>query len=90
MLRLIAGTAAAATRAGRRVAVCGEIAGDTAALPLLVGLGIRELSVTPALVPAVKAAARAVDVPVARRLAAKAQDAESAEAVRALLSESGR
>ena len=90
VLRLIAGTAAAATRAGRRVAVCGEIAGDTAALPLLVGLGIRELSVTPALVPAVKAAARAVDVPVARRLAAKAQDAESAEAVRALLSESGR
>ena len=90
VLRLIAGTAAAATRAGRRVSVCGEIAGDTAALPLLVGLGVRELSVTPVLVPAVKAAVRAVDVPEARRLAAKAQDAESAEEVRALLAESGR
>jgi phosphoenolpyruvate-protein phosphotransferase len=49
-LRLVAQTC----RAGVPVAVCGQLAGDTAAIPLLVGLGVRELSVAPARVPAVK------------------------------------
>jgi phosphoenolpyruvate-protein phosphotransferase (PTS system enzyme I) len=41
-------------RAGVPVAVCGQLAGDADAVPLLVGLGVRELSVAPARVPAVK------------------------------------
>ncbi|HYT27873.1 MAG TPA: phosphoenolpyruvate--protein phosphotransferase [Ktedonobacteraceae bacterium] len=41
-------------RAGVPVAVCGQLAGDADAIPLLVGLGVRELSVAPARVPAVK------------------------------------
>src|SRR5947209_2385234 len=49
-LRLVAQTC----RAGVPVAVCGQLAGDTDAIPLLVGLGVRELSVAPARVPAVK------------------------------------
>lgn len=36
------------------VAVCGQMASDPAAIPLLVGLGVRELSVSPARIPAVK------------------------------------
>jgi phosphoenolpyruvate-protein phosphotransferase (PTS system enzyme I) len=41
-------------RAGMPVAVCGQLAGDEHAVPLLVGLGVRELSVAPARVPAIK------------------------------------
>jgi phosphoenolpyruvate-protein phosphotransferase len=41
-------------RAGVPVAVCGQLASDTEAVPLLVGLGVRELSVAPVHVPAVK------------------------------------
>jgi phosphoenolpyruvate-protein kinase (PTS system EI component) len=36
------------------VAVCGQLASNEEAIPLLVGLGVRELSVAPARVPAVK------------------------------------
>ncbi len=49
-LRLVAQTC----RAGIPVAVCGQLAGDANAVPLLVGLGVRELSVAPMRVPAVK------------------------------------
>jgi phosphoenolpyruvate-protein phosphotransferase len=41
-------------QAGIPVAVCGQLAGDEEAIPVLVGLGVRELSVAPARVPAVK------------------------------------
>lgn len=41
-------------QAGVPVAVCGQLAGNADAIPLLVGLGVRELSVAPAHVPAVK------------------------------------
>jgi phosphoenolpyruvate-protein phosphotransferase len=50
MLRLIAQIC----QAGMPVAVCGQLAGDVQAIPLLVGLGVRELSVAPARVPTVK------------------------------------
>ncbi len=50
ILRLIAQTC----RAGVPVAVCGQLAGDTNAIPLLVGLGVRELSVAPTRVSVVK------------------------------------
>jgi len=50
ILRLIAQVC----QIGMPVAVCGQLAGDVHAVPLLVGLGVRELSVAPARVPAVK------------------------------------
>jgi phosphoenolpyruvate-protein phosphotransferase len=50
ILRLIAQIC----QVGVPVAVCGQLAGDIHAVPLLVGLGVRELSVAPARVPAVK------------------------------------
>ncbi|WP_355661511.1 phosphoenolpyruvate--protein phosphotransferase [Halomonas salifodinae] len=60
VLRLIQATVAGA--AGRcPVGVCGAAAGDTLAAPLLVALGVDELSVEPARVPAVKAALRRLD-----------------------------
>jgi len=48
VLRLIAMTIRAARRAGKRVAICGELAGDRTATRLLLGMGLREFSMHPA------------------------------------------
>jgi phosphocarrier protein FPr len=71
--------------AGARVAVsvCGEAASDELAIPLLVGLGVRELSVSPPVVPRVKAAVRTLDVPRCTVLARQALALPDARAVRA-------
>jgi phosphocarrier protein FPr len=69
--------------AGRAlVAVCGELAADETAVPLLCALGVRELSVAPAAIPAIKETVRAVDLGRASVAAAAALDAEDAAAVR--------
>jgi phosphocarrier protein FPr len=67
------------------VAVCGELAADERACALLIGLGVRELSVAPCAVPAIKQAVRDFDTGDAATLAASALAAESADAVRGLL-----
>jgi phosphocarrier protein FPr len=70
---------------GALVAICGELAADVAAVPLLVGLGVGELSVSPGAVPQVKEAVRGVDRGEARDLVRRALAAEGPEAVRVLL-----
>lgn len=61
VLRLIHQSVRAAERAGIPVSVCGETASNPLAVPLLVGLGIAELSGTPRSVPVVKEIVRALD-----------------------------
>jgi phosphoenolpyruvate-protein phosphotransferase len=85
VLRLIDGVVRAADPRGRHVAVCGEAAGDPAVIPFLVGLGIRELSVTPSAIPAVRAAVAALDPEACRRQAAAALAAGTLGEVRSLL-----
>jgi phosphocarrier protein FPr len=65
--------------------VCGELAGDPLASALLVGLGVRELSMTPRAIPAVKDAIRSISASKAKQLAALALHRDSAASVRALL-----
>jgi multiphosphoryl transfer protein len=84
VLRLVDLTARAAAKAGKDVAVCGEIAGDPLAIPLLIGLGITELSMAPIRIPLAKDAVRAAGAGAARRLAAAALAAESSAEVRRL------
>ena len=85
VLRLIELTARAAADAGRRVAVCGEAAGDPTAIPVLLGLGVTELSMAPPSVAQAKQTVRATSVTAARRLAQEALAAASAAEVRALV-----
>jgi phosphoenolpyruvate-protein phosphotransferase/dihydroxyacetone kinase phosphotransfer subunit len=56
VLRLIHQVADAGRNAGKPVAVCGEMAGNVRLAPLLVGLGIDELSMTPTALPQVRSA----------------------------------
>jgi phosphoenolpyruvate-protein phosphotransferase/dihydroxyacetone kinase phosphotransfer subunit len=68
------------------VAVCGEAAADQTAIPVLLGLGVRELSVSPHSVPSVKARVRALDLARCTSLAHAALDLDDAASVRQLFS----
>ncbi len=85
VLRLLAGVASAARASGRHVAVCGEAAGDPQMTPLLVGLGVDELSVAPSSIGAVRARLQGLDVAACRALATAAVEATTVERVRALV-----
>jgi phosphotransferase system enzyme I (PtsP) len=61
VIALIDRSVRAAARAGISVSLCGEVAGDPLAVPLLVGLGIEEFSGAPSAVPVVKEIVRALD-----------------------------
>ncbi|HKC17141.1 MAG TPA: phosphoenolpyruvate--protein phosphotransferase, partial [Steroidobacteraceae bacterium] len=85
VLQLIAATAAAGTAAGKTVAVCGGVAADPIAVPLLIGLGVRELSVVPAAVPGIKRLIRSLTIAACASLATRCLTLESAAEVRALV-----
>lgn len=87
VLRLIGMTVAAAHAEGKWVGVCGELASDMLAVPLLVGLGVDELSVAARAIALVKARVRELDFVHSRALAQRALSLESAGAVRALVGE---
>ena len=61
VLALVDRSVRAARRAGISLSVCGEMAGDPLAVPILVGLGVRELSAAPSAVPIMKEIIRALD-----------------------------
>lgn len=84
VLGLVELVVAAGAAAGRPVAVCGALAADPAAVPILVGLGVGALSVPAAAVAGVKQAVRRLDATRASELARRALALDSAEAVRAL------
>ena len=74
--------------AGRAaVSVCGEAASDPLAIPVLLGLGVTELSVSPAGVAGVKAAVRRLDLPSCAELAERCLRATGAAEVRQLAEE---
>ena len=85
VLRLIARTQADGAAAGIEVSVCGEMASQPLMAFALLGLGIRQLSVAPRSVPAVKHLIRTIRVSTAAAAMAEALDAGTAKAVEALL-----
>jgi phosphoenolpyruvate-protein phosphotransferase len=88
VLRLIDQVVRAAHAEHRWVGVCGEMASDVRAVPILVGLGVDELSVHPPRVAPVKATVRGVAEDMAQ-IAAAALNLEDGEAVRSLLDQYG-
>jgi phosphotransferase system enzyme I (PtsI) len=77
ILRLIKTTVDAAHRHGIWTGVCGEIAGDVFLTPLLLGLGVDELSTAPSVVPQVKYIVRRLKMSEAQALAEFALQCES-------------
>ncbi|MGB5288593.1 MAG: phosphoenolpyruvate--protein phosphotransferase [Ignavibacteriaceae bacterium] len=71
-----------AKKARKPVSLCGEMAADTLAMPLLIGLGIESLSMSPSTVPYAKRIIRSCDYKKMKRLAAKCNLLTSEEEVK--------
>ncbi|MBI3886779.1 MAG: phosphoenolpyruvate--protein phosphotransferase [Opitutae bacterium] len=72
VVRVLKGVVDEAHKRGIKVSVCGEMAGDPVFVPLLLGLGIDELSLTPTLLPAVKYIVRSMRLSEAQAMAREA------------------
>ncbi|MCS6911079.1 MAG: hypothetical protein NZM11_11035, partial [Anaerolineales bacterium] len=83
VLELIRQTAEAAQAAGKWAGVCGEMGGDPRAIPLLIGLGVTELSMAAPAIPRAKQIIRALDVNVAREKALRLLALETPDEIRA-------
>ncbi len=86
VLRLVARVAEAARAAGKPLAICGEMAAAPQLFLVLLGLGIREFSMGPRTVPAIKEFARSVSVADATRVAKAVLSLTTPDEVAALLS----
>ncbi|WP_151823043.1 phosphoenolpyruvate--protein phosphotransferase [Acinetobacter oleivorans] len=84
ILQLIDHTVKAAHKHSKWVGICGELAADPKAVPILMGLGVDELSMSPNSIPLVKAQIRTLNYSQAQALAKRALECESATAVRQL------
>ncbi len=84
VLELMDRSVRAASKAGISVSLCGELVGNPLAVPILLGLGIEELSGTPSAVPVVKEIVHALDSAEAAADVRRARTAGTAQEVRAI------
>lgn len=85
VLRLIAQTIDAAHKHDKRADICGELGSDAAAIPILLGLGMDELSVSIPSIPTVKAQVRSLKISDLQSLAREALNCSTAQEVRELV-----
>ncbi|MBD2523846.1 phosphoenolpyruvate--protein phosphotransferase [Nostoc sp. FACHB-133] len=88
VLRMVQRTIKAAHAAGISVGLCGELAADTLATPILLGLGLDELSVNPQSIPGVKQAIARLSIVESEAIVASALQQDSAVHVREIISTS--
>lgn len=81
VLQLIRGVVQSAKRCETDVSLCGEMAGDLEFVPLLLGMGLRSMSITPPAIPEVKKLIRQVSIKQCERIARKARQLETDRAV---------
>ncbi len=87
VLRLIERVVTCGQRCGIPVGMCGEMAADPLAVPVLLGLGVRELSMHPPALPVVRSLVREISQREARRIAQRALTLPTAKDVEELLLE---
>jgi phosphocarrier protein FPr len=85
VLRLIATTVKAAHAHGKWVGVCGALASEALAVPVLIGLGVDELSVSVPLIPTIKATVRELNLADCQLIARQVLGLEEAAQVREAL-----
>ncbi|MCG0276382.1 MAG: phosphoenolpyruvate--protein phosphotransferase [Thermosediminibacteraceae bacterium] len=85
VLRLIKNVIDASHKAGKWTGMCGEMAGDPLAAPILLGLGLDELSMSATSISQVKKVIRSLTYDQARQIAQKALEMESPEEIKEML-----
>jgi phosphotransferase system enzyme I (PtsI) len=90
VLRLIDGVVKAALKHGTEVSVCGEMSGEPLYTLVLLGMGLRQLSVTPHNIPEIKKIIRSVTLEEATQVAQEALRLETARDVNNYLREQTR
>jgi phosphotransferase system enzyme I (PtsI) len=85
VLRMIRETTRVCQARGLPISMCGEMAGDPVNIPILLGLGINELSMNPLSIPMVKKLIRSVSYEECAELTRLAFEMQSAQEIRALL-----
>jgi phosphocarrier protein FPr len=85
VLRMIQQTVQVAHQAGIWVGLCGELAADPLATPILLGLGLDELSVSPPAIPAIKQSISQLSVTASEAIAISALQQDSVEQVKSLV-----
>lgn len=81
VLNFLAQIARRARESGKSCAICGEVAGDSQLIPLLLGMGFRSFSMTPVFLPRIKLAARSVKLSDCEELFEEVRHLATAEAV---------
>jgi phosphoenolpyruvate-protein phosphotransferase (PTS system enzyme I) len=87
VLRLLASAIRTANKHKVPISLCGQMSGNPQYTMLLLGLGLRSLSVTPAAIPEIKQVCRRVSMATCERVAERALELESAPHVRTYLKE---
>jgi phosphotransferase system enzyme I (PtsI) len=87
VLKLIQIAVSAAVKRSKPVNVCGQMSSSTVYTMLLLGMGLRQLSVTPSAIPEIKRVCRSVTIPQCEAIAARALTLENARVVKNLLKE---
>ena len=87
VIRLIDMAVRTATAHGRPISMCGQMCGNPLYTMLLLGIGLRSLSVTPAAVPEVKRVCRSVSIGQCERIAEQVRTLETARDVKTYLKE---
>jgi phosphotransferase system enzyme I (PtsI) len=87
VLHLVRNVIAAAHAQGKWVGLCGELAGEPLAIPILLGLGLDEFSMNPPAIPLAKHVIRALTLGEAREVAQAVLELDSPDAVKTLVRE---
>jgi phosphotransferase system enzyme I (PtsI) len=85
VFRLIKQVIDAAHARGKWVGLCGEMAGELLAIPILLGLGLDEFSMNPPAIPYAKLLIRSITMEKARQVASQALNQTSSEVIRVLV-----
>jgi phosphoenolpyruvate-protein kinase (PTS system EI component) len=87
IFRLVQGIVEAAHRHGKWVGICGELAAEPLAIPILLGLGVDELSMNPPAIPVIKQMIRSISLAKAQEIGKVALQLESAGEVKKFVEE---
>lgn len=87
VLKLIDMAVAAAKRGNVQASLCGQMSGNAIFTMLLLGLGLRQMSVPPAAIPEIKKVCRSVTIPQCEAVSAKALAMENARDIKSFLKE---